>query len=575
MTLVAKWIVCSAWPYVNTVPHLGNMIGSILSADVFARFLRLRGEEVVFVSGSDEHGTPIEVEARKKGIEPRKLTDEVHAYVSELFRKWRISFDNYTRTESIVHHDFVKKFWLQVYNNGYVFTRKEVLPYCPRDEIFLPDRFIVGTCPYCGYPEAHGDQCDKCGRLLHPTELVNPRCVFCGSKPIFKETIHWFFDLPKLEGRVKEWLEKHEQFPDNVKNFSLGWVREGLKPRSITRDNKWGIPAPFPGAEGKTIYVWFDAVLGYISATKEWAEEIKGEPELWKRFWLNKDTRTIYFIGKDNIPFHAILFPAMLMASGEDYTLPYQIAATEYLMFEGEKFSKHRGIGVWIDEALEMFDADYWRWTLIRMRPEQKDTNFTWKEFYRIVNSELNDDIGNFVHRVLSFAYKNFNGIVPEPSTKTREDEKLWEDVVVAVEQAEKYFLDIKLKAASEQVLIIARRGNQYLNIREPWRKIKEDPEDAKTIIYIALNVAKTLAIVMEPFMPAKANELWSMLGLEGTVEDAGWNNAKELLLKPGHKINKPRPLFKKLPSDFLDKVNDLLLEARTKAKAKRPKVLG
>ena len=549
------------------------MIGSILSADVFARYLRLKGEDMVFVSGSDEHGTPIEVEAKRKGIEPKQLTDQVHEYVSELFRKWRISFSNYTRTESEVHKKFVQEFWLKIYKKGYIYVQEEILPYCPKDDIFLPDRFIKGKCPFCGYEEAHGDQCDKCGRLLHPTELINPKCVFCGSKPIYKRTKHWFFDLPKLTEKLRKWLEEHPQFPDNVKRFSLSWVKEGLKPRSITRDNKWGIPAPFPGSEGKTIYVWFDAVIGYISATKEYGEQI-GKLELWKEYWFNKDTRTVYFIGKDNIPFHAVLLPAMMLATGDPYTLPYQIAATEYLMFEGEKFSKSKGIGVWIDEALEIADVDYWRFALIRMRPEVRDTNFTWREFYRIVNSELNDDIGNYVHRVLTFTWSRYKGKVPEPSELKEVDKEFIESIGEKVDDADKYFSEVRLKQASEPVLEVARLGNHYLNTKEPWRKFKEDPEDAATTIYLSINSLKTLAILMEPFMPGAAEKLWNMLNLPGSVHEAKWSEAKELTIKPGHEIKKPQPLFKKLPPDFLEKVNDILLEARRKAHAKRPKVL-
>mgnify|MGYP000406751059 CR=1 FL=1 len=549
------------------------MIGSVLSADVFARYLRLKGEEVLFVSGSDEHGTPIEVEAKRKGIEPRRLTDQVHEYVSRLFKEWRISFSNYTRTESKVHKEFVQKFWLKIYEKGYIYVQEEILPYCPKDEIFLPDRFITGKCPHCGYEEAHGDQCDKCGRLLHPTELINPKCVFCGSRPIYKRTKHWFFNLPKLTEELRKWLERHPYFPDNVKRFSLSWVEEGLKPRSITRDNKWGIPAPFPGSEGKTIYVWFDAVIGYISATKEYGEQI-GDPELWKRYWFDKNTKTIYFIGKDNIPFHAVLFPAMMIATGDPYVLPYQIAATEYLMFEGEKFSKSRGIGVWIDEALEIMDVDYWRFALIRMRPEVRDTNFTWREFYRIVNSELNDDIGNYVHRVLTFTWTRYKGKVPKPGAYSSVDEEFIESIKKKVDVADRYFSQVRLKPASEVVLEIARLGNQYLNTKEPWRKIKEKPEDAATTMYLSINSLKTLAILLEPFMPATAERLWNMLNLPGSVHKAKWDVAKELTIKPGHEIKKPQPLFTKLPPNFLDKVNEILLEARKKAHAKRPKVL-
>ncbi|HDJ89562.1 MAG TPA: methionine--tRNA ligase, partial [Thermoprotei archaeon] len=384
-----KWLICSAWPYAHYVPHLGNMIGSILSADCAARFLRLKGYKVIYVSGSDEHGTPIEIAAIKMGIKPRELTDKLHEKLKNLFNQWNISFDNYSRTESQIHKNFVRKFYLKLYENGYIFEDYMKLPFCQNCKIFLPDRFIRGTCPYCGFEDAKGDQCDKCGRLLTPILLLNPRCAICGSKPIFKETKHWFFNLPKLENKIKEYIEGNENLPDNAKNMSLKMISDGLRPRSLTRDNKWGIPAPFPGAENKTIYVWMEAVLGYISATIEFFEKI-GDREGWKDYWFDKSVKSVYFIGKDNIPFHTIIFPALLIASGEGYILPWTVSSTEFLLFEGEKFSKSRRIGIWIDEALQLLPVDYWRFFLFAMRPETKDANFKWDMFREIINTQLN-----------------------------------------------------------------------------------------------------------------------------------------------------------------------------------------
>ncbi len=569
---MAKYIVASAWPYVNSVPHLGNLVGSVLSADVYARYLRMKGEQVVFVSGSDEHGTPIEIEAIRKGVEPRTLTDQAHEYVSRLFREYGISFDNYSRTESPVHRNFVREFMMKLYRNGYIFEQDELLPYCPRDRMFLPDRFVVGKCPYCGYEKAHGDQCDNCGRLLHPTELINPRCAICGHPVEFRRSRHWFFDLPKLADRLLKWLES-SSLPDNVKTYSLNWVREGLKPRSVTRDNRWGIPAPFPGAEGKTIYVWFDALLGYISATKEYGERI-GDPELWKRYWFDQSTRTVYFIGKDNIPFHAIIFPAMLMASGDPYVLPWYISATEYLMYEGEQFSKSRRWGIWIDEALEIAPADYWRFALIRMRPETRDTNFTWKEFYRIVNSEMNDDIGNFIHRVLKFIETRYEGIVPEPGAYSNVDREFESLLRRKPLEVGKLIEEFKLKQALEEVIELARRGNQYLNTKAPWDEYKQDPRSAATTMYLAANATASLAIMLAPFTPFAAERLWKMLGMASSVHEQRWDAASKLPLKPGTRIGKVEPLFRKLPPDFLAKAEQLLAEARRKASEKRPPLL-
>ncbi len=569
---MAKWIVASAWPYVNSVPHLGNLIGSILSADVFARYLRMKGEQVIFVSGSDEHGTPIEIEAIKKNVEPKKLTDQAHDYVVELFKKFEISFDNYSRTENPIHKEFVREFMMKLYKNGYIFEQDEILPYCPRDKRFLPDRFVVGKCPYCGYENAYGDQCDNCGRLLHPTELINPRCAICGHPVEFRKSRHWFFDLPKLAKKLEEWL-RNSSLPDNVKNYSLNWIKEGLKPRSLTRDNKWGIPAPFPGAEGKTIYVWFDALLGYISAVIEYGVK-KGKPDLWREYWFDPNTRTVYFIGKDNIPFHAIILPAMLMASGDPYVLPWFISATEYLMFEGKQFSKSRRWGIWIDEALEMLPADYWRFALIRLRPETKDTNFTWKEFYRIVNSEMNDDIGNFAHRVLKFIETRYASTVPEPGEKTSLDEAFSEEIRSTPLKVGKLIEEFKLKQALEEVVNLARKGNQYLNQKAPWDEYKQDPRKAATTIYVAVNAVAAIAVMLAPFTPSSADRLWRMLGFKTSVHEQRWETAAAFPVKPGQKIGKVEPLFRKLPEDFVEKADKLLAEARKKAAEKRPPLL-
>ncbi len=566
---MGKWVVCAAWPYVDAVPHLGNMIGSILSADVFARFLKLMGEDVIFVSGSDEHGTPIEVEARIRGVDPKKFTDAVHSYISDLFKKWLIDFSLYTRTESDHHKSFVREFMLQLEKRGFIFSREVVLPYCPHDKIYLPDRFVEGICPICGSPGARGDQCDKCGALLDPVDLIDPRCVFCNSRPIYKKTKHWFFDLPKLESELRKWLEEHKTIGDNVKTYCLEWIKRGLRPRSITRDNKWGIPAPFEGAEDKTIYVWFEALLGYLSASKKYLEDIGKK---FEDYWLDKDTKTVYFIGKDNIPFHAIILPAMLMASGIPYVLPYKIASTEYLMFEGTRFSKSRRIGVWIDEALRIIeDPDYWRFALIRMRPETKDTNFTWREFYRIVNDELNDDIGNFIHRVLSLTYRGFNGEVPRPKRISDVDEEfiskcksLFKDYVDKMYNAE-------LKAASEIILEIARNGNQFLNQREPWKLLKTSAEEAASALYVLINVVRGLILQLAPITPNAALRGWKMLQLGDSIKPGDMRTAFEYAIEPGHRISRPEPLFRKLPKDFLSKIPDLLAKAREEITKLRP----
>ncbi|RLG46809.1 MAG: methionine--tRNA ligase, partial [Thermoproteota archaeon] len=526
---MVRWLVAAAWPYVYSIPHLGNLIGAPLSADVFARFLRKMGEEVLFVSGSDEHGTPIEAEARKRGIPPRQLTDEMHERISELFDRFGISFDNYTRTESSTHVEFVRDFYSRVYENGHIFSREVELLYCENDGMFLPDRFVVGTCPYCGNPSAYGDQCDVCGRLLRPTDLIDPKCVFCGSTPVSRRSRHWFFDLPKFALRVRLYIERNENLPENARNMSLAMIREGLEPRSLTRDCEWGIPAPFPGAEGKTIYVWMEAVLGYLSAVKELGER-RGDPSLFDRFWRDPETRAVYFIGKDNIPFHTVILPALLMASGEGYVLPYSVASTEFLMFEGEKFSKSKGVGIWLDEALELLDPDYWRYYLIAIRPERRDSSFSWSDFESKINDELNAILGNFVHRVLSFLASKFGGEVPGGSGADRESAEALEEAKKTARRAEELALSLRLRDALRSVVGIARIGNRFLNYRAPWEDLSKDRRRAEVTMATSVSLVKALAYYIEPFMPFSAERLWNMLGLDGDPHSARFSEAFEPL---------------------------------------------
>jgi len=521
------------------------MIGSILSADVVARYHRLKGDQVVFVSGSDEHGTPIEVEAVRLGIPPKELTDQYHNTVVDLFKKWNISFDNYTRTENPVHKKFVQDLLLKIYDNKYIFTEESELPYCPKCARFLPDRFVEGTCPHCNYEQARGDQCDACGRLLEPTKLNQPYCTICRSTPIIEKSTHWYFDMPKFAQQLHTYIENNKQLPDNARNFSLNFLKEGLKPRPITRDNKWGIPAPFPGAQEKTIYVWVEAVLGYLSATIEYFKRL-GKEENWKEYWFNKDARTLYFIGKDNIPFHTLILPALLLATQEDYNLPWNVDSTEFLMFEDQAFSKSRRIGVWIDEALQLFPADYWRYALLSIRPETKDTNFTWKTFMEKVNSDLNDTLGNFIHRTLSFINTHFASAVPEPSKLDEYDKRILQSAKKKTEKIAQNIEDFRLQAALRAAIGLSHLGNKYLNTKEPWNTIKTNPQESANALYVAVQIVKALAITLEPFIPLTAENLLRLLNLPCHAHEQAWSEATEPL-KSGHKITKAKPLFTKI----------------------------
>lgn len=562
---LGKVLVTSAWPYINVTPHIGNLVGSVLSADVVARFYRLKGEEVVMVSGSDEHGTPIEVEAIRLSVKPKDLTDKNHARVAELFQRWGISFDNYTRTESPVHKEFVQQHLMKIYKNGYIFTMETEMLYCEKCKRFLPDRFVEGKCPYCGHAPARGDQCDACGRLLEPTVLIEPYCVICKGKPTVKTTKHWYFDLAKFADKLAEYISENKQLPTNARNFSLNLIKEGLKPRAVTRDVSWGIPAPFPEAEGKTVYVWVEAVLGYVSATIEYFRN-RGNPEGWKDYWFNKEAKTLYFIGKDNIPFHTIILPALLMASHEDYNLPWNVSATEFLQFKGEKASKSLRIGIWIDEALEMFPPDYWRYFLIATRPETKDSNFSWEIFAEKINADLNDTFGNFVHRTLSFINRHFESKIPEPGVLENEEEQVLKSLGERVDEIAGDFEACRLQSAANSVMGIGRLGNQYLNEKEPWNLIKSDKAKAATTIYVAAQLVKALVIVSAPIIPFTAEELWKTLNLSGSVHQQRWEEA----LKPlpaGHKIGWAKPLFRKIEAD--EKKLDEMLEKVRKAMAK------
>ncbi|HMF33514.1 MAG TPA: methionine--tRNA ligase [Candidatus Lokiarchaeia archaeon] len=566
-----KWVVTSAWPYSNATPHLGNMIGSVLSADVFARYLRLKGDEVVFVSGTDEHGTPIEVAAIEQGVPVEDLAERNHQKIASLFKAWNISYDNYTRTHNPVHIKYTQDFYLQVQKSGYVFTETNDALYCEHDNLFLPDRFVEGTCPHCGSDRARGDQCDSCGALLNPTELVEPKCKVCGQTPGVRKSTHWYMDFPKLEGQLREFIEGKTLISDNARTSCIHNIEGGIPPRAITRDLKWGIPAPFEGAEGKTIYVWFEAVLGYISATKQWAEEILGEPDKWKEFWFQPDSRSVFFIAKDNIIFHWLIFPGLLMAynasSDEQYNLPYNVSSTEFLNYENDKFSKSRGVGIWIDDALELCDVDYWRYTLIRNRPEFKDQSFLWSEFQNNIN-ELNDVIGNFIHRAVTFIATKLGGVVPPRQDLDEEDEKLLAVVRDAPIKIGNLFEEFRLKEALTEVVEVGRAANQYLSVKEPWHLIKSDVDATGHVLNICVQVSRALAILLAPFIPGSAQKAWDTLGLPGLVNDQNWASAGELLIEEGHAIQKAQPLFEKLD---VGELQSKLAEMRAQAGGRAP----
>ncbi len=545
-----KWVITSAWPYVNAIPHLGNMIGSVLSSDIFARFCRLKGDEVVFVSGSDSHGTPVAVAAKKQNMSAQELASKNHTRIKDLFKKWQISYDNYTITHNPTHIEFVRNFYMDIQKNGYIFEKELESLYCEHDKLFLPDRFVEGICPHCEAENARGDQCDKCQKLLTPLELKRARCVICDNPPVLRKTKHWYLDLPKLQDKLDSFIKKNQLIPQNARQMCLNSISEGIPQRAITRDLEWGIPAPFKGAEEKTIYVWFEAVLGYISAVKEWAENIIKDPKKFDYFWKDPETKTVFFIGKDNIIFHLIIFPILLLSynkdksNGEKLILPYNVSSTEWLMFENEKFSKSRGIGIWIDEALEVAPLDYWRFTLVYNRPETSDTSFLWSEFENNIKT-LNDNIGNFIHRTLTFIDKQFNGTVPLKVEFDEVDKKFIERINSISYEIGESIKNFKLRKALRDIVNFGKEGNVYLNDKAPWHLIKKDKETAGHVFNICIQAVYAFGILLSPFIPGTSEKILSYINVP--TSNLKWDSINENSVKEGLKIKKPAPLFQKL----------------------------
>jgi methionyl-tRNA synthetase len=541
-------LVTCALPYVNNVPHIGNIVGSHLPADIFARFCRLSGIETLFIGGSDEHGTPIEVAAHRLGISPKELCDRYYEIHKEIYEWLGISYDNFSRTSLPIHHETTQEFFRRIYENGYIVEKVLRLPYCEKDRRFLPDRYVGGVCPRCGYAGARGDQCEHCSQLLNPDELEDPKCALCGTAPLFRETKHLFLKLDALQGALEEWIqERRGIWSDSVIRLALGWTREGLHPRSITRDIQWGVKVPLEGYEGKVFYVWFDAPIGYISSTKEWARR-EGDAEAWRRFWQDPQCRIYHFVGKDNIPFHTLFWPGMILANGE-YQLPHQVAGLQYLNYEGDKISKSHGWGIFCENLPGAgLEADLWRFYLSFLIPEGGDTEWKWKEFAERVNRELVANLGNFVYRTLSFLQKNFEGRVPAPGPLGEKDREVLRMGKDFAEEYRRLLEGLRLRDGLRKVLELSDRGNRYFQEGEPWKAVREDRGRAATTLYVSANLCYDLAILLSPYLPRSASQIFQQLGVPaGTLQDVG-----EARVKPETGPIRAAPLFPKLDDPSL-----------------------
>jgi methionyl-tRNA synthetase len=552
-----RYTITAALPYTNGPIHIGHLAGVYVPADIYARYLRMKGEDVFFVCGSDEHGVAISIRAKREGKSPKELIDHYHNMIKSSFDDFGISFDHYGRTSDPIHHRTASDFFKTLYDKGDFIEETTEQLYDEEVEQFLADRFVVGTCPHCGHKEAYGDQCESCGRSLNATDLINPTSTLSGSVPVTKATKHWFLPLDRYQTFLEDWILKGhaEDWKPNVYGQVKSWLDDGLKARAVTRDLDWGIPVPVPGGENKVLYVWFDAPIGYISATKEWAEKNNKD---WEPYWKDQNTKLIHFIGKDNIVFHCIIFPAMLHAEGS-YVLPTNVPANEFLNLEGQKLSTSKNWAVWLHEFLENFPdkQDVLRYVLTANAPENKDNDFTWRDFQARNDNELVAIYGNFINRIVVLTHKYYDGVVPVPNTNTHIDEETLTELHALPTQIAAAVESYRFREASQLLLKIARLGNKYLADEEPWKQQKTDPERVKTIMYNGLQIAAVLAIASTPFLPQTADKLKQILGLP---RESKWDDlAQTEFVSAGTVLAPSELLFSKVEDDDIQAQLDKL----------------
>lgn len=551
-----RFTITAALPYTNGPIHIGHLAGVYVPSDIYARYQRLKNNDVAFICGSDEHGVAISIKARKEGITPQEVIDKYHNIIKKSFEDFGISFDNYSRTSLPIHYKTASDFFRKLYEQGDFIEEVSEQLYDEKAQQFLADRFVVGTCPKCGNHEAYGDQCEKCGSSLNATDLINPKSSITGTIPILKETKHWFLPLNRYQNFIDEWILKGDKnkWKPNVYGQVKSWLDDELKPRAVTRDLDWGIPVPVKGAEGKVLYVWFDAPIGYISSTIEWAERVGKD---WQPYWKDENTKLVHFIGKDNIVFHCIIFPSMLKAEGS-YILPDNVPANEFLNLEGNKLSTSKNWAVWLHEYLQDFpnQQDVLRYVLTANAPETKDNDFTWKDFQARNNNELVAIFGNFINRVMVLTHKYYDGIVPLPSEFNQTDLQtlslMKEFPKIIEDSVEKY----RFREALQELMNLARLGNKYLADEEPWKAIKDNPERVKTQMYVAIQIAGALAILSEPFLPFTAQKLKNILNFEALKQKNTWESIKnnEEIINTNHHLNPSELLFEKIDDEIIQK---------------------
>ncbi len=546
----ARTLVTAALPYANGPIHLGHLAGVYVPADIYVRFLRQQGEDVLFICGSDEHGVPITLAAEKEGVSPKELVDRNFVGIRDSFATLGVNFDNYSQTSREIHHETSSDFFLDLHASGVLEQGTSRQFYSAQTDRFYPDRYVEGTCPNCQNESARGDQCESCGSQLEPEQLINPRSVTDGATITLKETTHWFLPLGKLQEWLQPWIESHPEWRENVLNYCRGWFDQGLGNRAVTRDLSWGVPGPLPDHDGKVLYVWFDAPIGYISATREWAQN-NGDPEAWKTWWQDQSTRLVHFIGKDNIVFHAILFPAMLHAHSQDYVVADNVPANEFLNLEGQKLSTSRGHAVWLPDYLERFQPDSLRYCLARNLPESRDTNFTWDDFQARHNNELADALGNFINRTLTFTEKYFESRVPARGELLPADQAALDGILEATAQIETQMRGFQIRAAVETLFLLTKEANRYFDEAKPWATRKSDFERCGSSLYVCCQYVRAFAGLWAMFLPHSMQTLWDALGMESDLASTSWP-AADRWLEPGHAVNKPEILFVKIEDEAI-----------------------